>query len=57
MNHLTKSKPLAITQAKLIRKDGTIKYYFSKPTVRLLDINGRLWVWRRIKAMKKERTQ
>ena len=55
MNHLTKSKPLSITQAKKISKDGKVTYYISKPKVKLLDIKGRLWVWRRVKALKKER--
>lgn len=55
MNHLSKSKQLTITQAKKIGADGAITYYISKPKVKLLDIRGRLWVRRRVKAMKKER--
>lgn len=55
MNHITKTKQLTITQAKKIGADGKVTYYFSKPELKLLDIKGRLWVWRRIKQMKKER--
>ena len=56
MKAVAKSEQLAITQAKKIGADGKITYYFSKPKIKLFDIKGRLWVWRRIKALKKERT-
>jgi hypothetical protein len=49
------SESIAVTQAKLIRKDGSVKYYLSKPKLKLFDIKNRLWVKRRIKQMKKER--
>lgn len=55
MYHIIKSEPLAVTQAKKISADGKVKYYFSKPKVKLFDIKGRLWVRRRIKQLKRER--
>lgn len=55
MNIFTKAKPLSITQAKIMRADGTVEYQFSKPELKFWNLKGRLWVWRRIKIMKKER--
>lgn len=56
MNSVSKAHPLAITQAKKTSADGKVTYYFSKPKVKLFDIKGRLWVRRRIKQLKRERT-
>lgn len=55
MNTVTKTTSLAITQAKVTRKDGTVEYHFSVPEFGKWDIKGRLWVWRRKRAFKKER--
>ncbi len=57
MNSTAKTRqPIAVTQAKVTRKNGKIEYYFSRPKLKLFDFKGHLWVRRRIKAMKNERT-
>ena len=51
----TRSEPLTVSQAKVIRSNGTVEYHLSTPKLKWWDIKGRLWVWKRIKSLKKER--
>jgi len=56
MESKTKSSTkLVVTQAKKTAADGTVTYYFSTPKLKLWDIKGRLWVWKRMLAMILER--
>lgn len=51
---IAKPKALAISQAKVIRVSGEIEYHYSIPKVAWYNIKGRLWLNRRLKAMKAE---
>lgn len=55
MRGKAKGHALSVTQAKVTRANGNVEYHISKPQLKLWDIKGRLWVRRRINAMKRER--
>lgn len=51
----SKQQPLAVAQAKVIRADGSVEYHISKPQVHGLNLRGRLWAWRAVRRLKRER--
>lgn len=43
-----------VSRARVFRADGTTEVYYSLPRLPLLDVKGRLWVRRRLRAMRAE---
>lgn len=54
---LVKGRGMTIAQGKLIKADGTIKYFFSKPNLKWYDWKGWLWYFAHKRDIIKARNQ